>query len=314
MRIIRDFKQCTQAFQGAVVALGNFDGVHLGHQEILSQCVASAKAYHVPAAVMTFEPHPREFFSKQRNRLRLGSFRRKIAIMVGLGIDTLFLVRFNQEFSSMSAESFVDDVLYRQLKVKHVVTGYNFAFGKGRAGDTDYLSLRGHQLGFGYTSCQPVQDSSGNVISSSFIRQLLANGDVRRAAALLGAPYTIEGRVRHGEKRGRTIGFPTANISLSRLFKPRFGVYAVRLRVAGNTSVYEGVANIGIKPTFSGSEALLEVHILGNTLDLYDAHVSVECIDFIRDEQRFESVEALKNQIALDCQRARQCFAAKGAV
>lgn len=306
MRIIRDFEHCPQSSRGAVVALGNFDGVHLGHREILTQCIASARAYGVPAAVMTFEPHPREFFSKSRNRLRLCGFRRKIEIMERLGIETLFLVRFNQAFSSLSAEAFVDDVLHRQLAVKHVVTGYNFAFGKARLGDTDFLSLRGHHLGFGYTACPPVEDADAQVISSSAIRQLLSEGNIRKATALLGAPYCIEGRVRKGEQRGRTLGFPTANIALNRLFKPRLGVYAVRVTFEGESQAYEGVANIGIKPTFSGNEALLEVHIFDMNRDLYGVCVRVECVEFIRDERRFESVEALKEQIAHDCQHAKE--------
>jgi riboflavin kinase/FMN adenylyltransferase len=314
MRILRDLSHCPKASQGAVVALGNFDGVHLGHQAIMSQCVASARAYQVPAAVMTFEPHPREFFSRQADevklrRLRLSGFNRKIALLERLGIDTLFLVRFNAAFASMPAERFVDEVLHRQLAVKHVVTGYNFAFGRGRGGNTDYLSLRGHQLGFGYTACPPVLDARGEVISSSAIRRLLREGDVRQAAQLLGFPYAIEGRVRHGDRRGRRLGFPTANISLRLLYPPRFGVYAVRVRVRGHAGEYAGVANIGIRPTVGASEPLLEVHLLDQALNLYDSVLEVTLSDFIREEQRFDSLDALQTQIALDCDTARQRLA-----
>ena len=306
MRIVRDFSGCPPSCQGSVVALGNFDGVHLGHREILGQCVASARAYHVPSAVMTFEPHPREYFSKQHQRLRLCSFRQKLDMTERCGVDILFLVRFNERFATLSAENFVFDVLHRQLAVKHVVTGYNFAFGKGRSGDTDFLSLRGQQLGFGTTACPPVDDGGGHVISSSGIRQLLAAGEVRKASALLGHPYVIEGRVRAGEKRGRTIGFPTANIALTRLFNPRHGVYAVRVTVQGENRAYDGVANIGTKPTFDGTRPLLEVHLFDANPDLYGRLLRVECVDFIRDEVRFDSVDALKAQITLDCQQAKR--------
>jgi riboflavin kinase/FMN adenylyltransferase len=304
MRIVRDFQSCPEACKGAVVALGNFDGVHLGHQEILGQCIASAKAYGVPAAVMTFEPHPREFFSGRREKLRLCSFRQKMAMMEELGIDILFLVRFNQQFSSLTADRFVEGVLHRQLAAKHVVTGYNFAFGKGRGGGTDFLETQAHRLGFGFTACPAVKNASGEAISSSAIRQLLAGGKVGEAAALMGRPYAVEGHVRRGQQRGRTIGFPTANLPLERLFKPRFGVYAVRVGVSD--AVYNGVANIGIKPTVGGTAPLLEAHIFDRDIDLYGQRIAVECVDFIRDEKKFDSLEALKSQITMDCRRAKE--------
>jgi len=304
MRIIRDFQSCPPESQGAVVALGNFDGVHKGHQEILDQCIAAARAYKVPAAVMTFEPHPREFFSKTHERLRLCSFRRKVALMEEMGIDTMFLVRFNRQFSSLSAANFVDEVLHQQLAVKHVVTGYNFAFGKNRTGTTDYLETRAHEFEFGFTACPPVQDDGG-VISSSAIRHLLAGGEVKKAASLLGRPYVMEGRVRRGHQRGRSIGFPTANISLNRLFKPRFGVYAVRATI-NDGKAYDAIANIGVKPTVGGGEQpLLEVHFFDTSQEMYGKIIQVTAIDFIRDERKFDSLEALKAQIGMDCIKAR---------
>jgi len=304
IKIIRDFNTINPAYRSAVIALGNFDGVHLGHREILEQCIASAKAYNVPAAVMTFEPHPREFFSQAHERLRLCSLRQKIELMESIGIDTLFLVRFNKTFSSLPAEEFVGDVLHRQLAVKHVVTGYNFAFGKGRGGTTDFLETQAHQFGFGFTACPPVAGAGDQIISSSAIRQLLTAGEVGEAVALLGHPYVIEGKVRKGQQRGRTIGFPTANLSLGRLFKPRYGVYAVRAKIGRGR--YNGIANIGIKPTLGGSEPLLEVHVFGLNRELYGERLRVECVAFIRDERKFDSLDALKTQITLDCQQARK--------
>ena len=303
MRLLRDFHHCPSEVKGAVVALGNFDGVHLGHREILSQCIAAARAYGVPAAVMTFEPHPREFFAPQAERLRLCSLRQKIQLMEQLGIDAIFLVRFNKPFSSLSAQEFVEHVLHRQLVVKHVVTGYNFAFGKDRGGHTDYLSMKGQECGFGTTACPPVE-MDGRVISSSAIRQLLAAGEIRKAAASLGHPYVIEGRVRYGQQRGRTLGFPTANLPLNRLFKPRYGVYAVRVPI--NKKMHHGVANIGIKPTVGGDVPLLEVHLFDFNGIIYGKRIEVECVDFIRQERKFDSLDALKEQIILDCEQARK--------
>ncbi len=302
MQIIRDFNQTPDAFKGAVVALGNFDGVHVGHKEIIDQCVASARSYHVAATVMTFEPHPREFFSKQHQKLRLCSFCQKIALMEGLGIDGVFIVRFDQKFASLTAENFVEDVLHKQLRVKQVVTGHNFAFGQNRMGTTQYLAQRAREFGFGYTACPPVA-SNDAVISSSAIRHLLSEGKVEQAIKLLGHPYIIEGVVRHGLRLGAKLGYPTANLSLNRLFKPRYGVYAVRIWVDG--VVHKGVASIGVRPTIGESEPLLEVHVFDMAQDMYGKRVQVECVSFIRDEVKFDSLEALKDEIARDCRKAR---------
>jgi len=304
MRIVRDFAVCPPECKGAVIALGNFDGVHLGHQSILRSCMDTAHAAGIKAAVMTFEPHPREFFGRSHERLRIASFRRKAELLRDAGIDILFVVRFNERFSSLAAEAFVQEVLHRQLAVKHVVTGYNFAFGKGRSGTTDFLMKQGRSLEFGFTACSPVHEVGGKVVSSSAIRQLLAVGDVRKAAQWLGRPYDIEGKVQKGQQRGRTIGFPTANISLTHLFKPRFGVYAVRISAGGTW--YDAVANLGVRPTFDQHEALLEVHGFDMNQSLYGQQVRVEFVDFIRDEKRFDNVEALRTQIVADCAQARE--------
>lgn len=316
MRIIRDFAVCPPDYKGAVIALGNFDGVHLGHRSILRACVETAHTLGTRAAVMTFEPHPREFFGRNREpgteRLRIVGFRRKVQLLEESGIDTLFLVRFNARFAGLSAEAFVQEVLHRQLAVRHVVTGYNFAFGKGRSGTTDFLMKQGRALEFGFTACPPVHEQGGHdgkVVSSSVIRQLLAAGDVRGASALLGRPHSVEGKVSHGQQRGRTIGFPTANLAMRHLFKPRFGVYAVRIQVDG--AWYDAVANLGIRPTFGAGEALLEVHGFDMDKDLYGKRVQVEFIGFIREEKRFDSAETLRQQIAADCAQAREVLNAR---
>jgi len=306
MQIIRDFSALTPKHKGAVVALGNFDGVHLGHRAILQNAIALAKQYNVPAAVMTFEPHPREFFAKDGKKLRITSFHSKVQSFADMGIELLFLVRFNARFASLSPESFVTDVLHRDLEAKHIVTGYNFAFGKNRGGDTAFLKMQAERLGFRFTACDAVQDTAGATISSSAIRECLAKGDIKKASALLGRPYSIDGKVRHGQQKGRELGFPTANLSLGRLFAPRYGVYAVRFTAETQPHhQYTGVANLGIRPTFDLTEPLLEVHGFDMNRQLYGERITVELVEFLRDEQRFENIESLKSQIAKDCQHAR---------
>jgi riboflavin kinase/FMN adenylyltransferase len=305
MRILRDPSACPDIYKGATVALGNFDGVHLGHQAILRHCVATAKASGAPAAVMTFEPHPREFFSKNGEKLRLHSFRDKVELLESMGIEALFAVRFNRRLASLSAQAFVEELLHKTLSVRHVVTGTNFAFGHNRQGNTEFLDKTAALLGMGYTACPPVFDAEGKPISSSAIRTALAAGDVKKAAALLGRPYRISGHVQRGDGRGRTLGFPTANLSLGHLFKPRFGIYAVRIAIE-NDGWNNGVASLGVKPMFGAHDPLLEAHLFDRNDELYGRRIRVELASFIRDEQRFDDVEALKQQMAEDSRRARE--------
>lgn len=303
MRIIRDFTHCATDAKGAVVALGNFDGVHAGHKAILRACVDEAKRLGVAPAVMTFFPHPREFFGRGSEALRLQSFRQKMLLFAEAGIRTVFVVRFNARFASLTAESFVGDVLSKHLQARHIVTGYNFAFGKGRGGDTAYLAQACAAKGMGFTACAPVMHD-GAVVSSSAIRGLLAQGDTRQAAALLGRLFSIEGRIIHGEKRGKAMGYPTANIALGKLFRPRYGVYAVR--VTGEGMRFDGVANLGIRPMFEIAEPLLEVHGFDISANLYGRRVQVALVEFIREERYFDSLEGLSRQIAEDEAAARQ--------
>lgn len=317
MLIIRDFDTCPSGAKGAVIALGNFDGVHLGHRAILRACAETAHAAGVKAAVMTFEPHPREFFGRARNdasALRIVCFHRKMELLKESGIDVVFLVRFNAAFANLSAEAFVQDVLCRRLQVRHVVTGYNFAFGKGRSGTTDFLMKQGALQEFGFTAVPPVhqpmqQEGAGRVVSSSAIRQLLASGHMQEAAAMLGRPYEVEGFVRHGNKRGRVLGFPTANLCMRNLFHPRFGVYAVRIRTGGDW--HDGVANLGVRPMFLSPEPLLEVHGFDMDKNLYGKRLLVEFVRFIREERRYEDVDALKIQMGRDCQQAREALSVR---
>lgn len=311
MRILRDFISCPEACRGAVVALGNFDGVHIGHQAILSACVETAKKEKRPAAVMTFEPHPREFFAHGAAPLRLCSLSRKLRLLEAAGIEIIFLARFNKALAATTAQEFVERILARDLGVRHVVTGYNFAFGKGRRGDTDFLEARAKEIGFGFTRVAPVNSAAGEPVSSSAIRALLVKGNVDGAARLLGRPYIISGRVAKGDGRGKTLGFPTANLPLSGLFLPRFGIYAARIKIGKEDAWHDAAASLGVRPMFAVPQPLLEVHAFGIKQDFYGQPAEVALVKFLREEKMFESREALTQQMAMDCRQAQSVLERK---
>lgn len=305
MRIIRDLPPCPPSCRDAVVALGNFDGMHLGHQAIIAHARAIAEEEKRPLAAMTFEPHPREFFSKSAEKLRIYRPRRKYELMRAAGVEFIYAIRFNEALSSTSAEAFISGVLHETLGVRHIVTGYNFFFGKGRTGDKELLARESKRLGFGYSAHAPVVDDAGQPVSSSRIRALLTQGDVASAAQQLGHAYQIAGHVRPGDQRGRQLGFPTANILPGKLFLPRLGVYAVRAKLPDG-STHHGVANLGVRPTFNITQPGLEVHLFDFSGDLYGKRLQVQLLDFIREEQRFSDISALKTQIAADTLRAEE--------
>lgn len=312
MRIFRDPSLCPPDAKHAVIALGNFDGLHTGHRVILAHATDTARKLGAPAAVMTFEPHPREFFFRERGRLRIYSLRQKLALLKECGIELVFLMRFNKALATTSAHDFATGMLHRDLQAQHVVTGYNFAFGRGREGNTGMLARYALEAGFGFTACPPVE-TDGMAVSSSAIRELLAAGKLEKASQLLGHPYRLCGRVRQGTALARTLGFPTANIPLDKLFRPRFGVYAVRMRVEGKGASYDAIANIGIKPTFRPHEPVLEVHLFDFNRPLYGKRLEVTFCTFLRDEQRFPDADALKQQIQRDIAQVRAYFSARRA-
>ena len=283
---------------GVVLALGNFDGVHRGHRALLSACKAQAKALGLPAGVLTFEPHPRRFFAPTSPPLRIFSAREKIVALHECEMDHVIMLRFNARLAATSAEDFVLHLLREKLRAQHVFTGENFAFGKGRGGDSAFLSALAAREGFGYSAFASVLGEGGEVISSSAIRAHLTAGEVEQAARLLGAPYRVCGHVQHGEKRGRELGFPTLNLCMARRFLPRAGVYAAHIRLGGEE--YNAIANIGIKPSFGQFAPRLEAHCFGLSREMYGAPAEVTLKRFLRDEKKFDSVEALKKQIALD--------------
>jgi riboflavin kinase/FMN adenylyltransferase len=303
MRILHDWRAIPPDARGATVALGNFDGVHLGHHSVIR--AAHAARPDLPLAALTFEPHPREVFRPDDPPFRLTLSAERADALAGLGVAILYELPFYREFSMMSAEDFVARVLHQGIGARHLTCGQDFAFGHRRGGDTGFLARRAEALGMGLTLVPPVTDGEGP-LSSTRIRRVLQDGYPERATAELGRPWTIRGLVVHGDKRGRTIGFPTANVPLGRHLEPARGVYAVRARLADGTC-HKGVANIGRRPTVSAEpESRLEVHVFDYDGDLYGQEITVALLSYIRAEVRFSGLDALKAQIATDAAEARR--------
>lgn len=311
MRIFRHYEDVSPDLRGAVIALGNFDGVHLGHRAVLGTALRLAREAGAPAAAMTFEPHPRMVFRPDLEPFRLTSFRTKARHIEAVGLDALYAQHFDMDFAAKTADDFVQDVLVNGLNVRHVVVGADYVFGKGRQGDVAFLRRKAVEHGFDVTSVGSVTADDGIVYSSTNIRQRLRNGQPREAARLLGRFWEIEGRVEHGDARGRTIGFPTANVALGELLRPATGVYAVRTGIdKGHETVWhDGVANFGRRPTFDRQTLLLEVHLFDTTQDLYGTHLRVALVDHLRGERRFSGIEELRQQIERDSVEARRILA-----
>lgn len=292
---------------GCVATIGNFDGIHLGHQAVLNQLAMKGDALGLPVVVITFEPQPNEFFSPTNAPARLSRFREKIEALRCYAIQQLCVLRFNQKLAQMSAQVFIDELLVRGLNVRYLVVGDDFKFGKDRQGDFELLKQVGKEHGFQVVNMHTFTIDNKRV-SSTRVRQALKAGDLVQAEKLLGRPYRMSGRVAHGDKRGRTMGFPTANIHLHRRKVPLSGVYAVQLFGIEDEPI-QGVANVGLRPTVGAECALLEVHLFDFNRDIYGEHVQVHFLRKLRDEQKFESLDLLIAQIDLDCQQARHYFA-----
>jgi len=304
MRIYRQAKSLQGQHQGAVIAVGNFDGVHRGHRTVIGEAGSIAAAAGLPWGVLTFEPHPRTVFQPGVAPFRLTPFRLKAEQIALLGVDFMIAQTFNVDFSRQSASEFVKNYLVETLNVHHVVAGYDFKFGHKRAGSCETLLSEGHTLGFGFTVVAAESDDGGGLYSSSRCRELVAAGDMRAAADVMGRPFVISGRVAGGDKRGRTIGFPTANLALGSYIRPAFGVYAVRAALPDGSKV-DGVANLGMRPTFDGTAPRLEVHLFNFDDDIYDDRIQVALLEMIRPEKKFDGLDSLKAQIAQDCEKAR---------
>jgi riboflavin kinase/FMN adenylyltransferase len=308
MRIYRHYDALPADARGAAVAIGNFDGVHPGHQTVIHEAGLIAGDMCRPWTVLTFEPHPRAFFTPDSEPFRLTPFRSKAQRIAELGADLLIVQRFDKAFSSLPAEDFVNTVLVDGLGAGHVVSGYDFVFGHKRGGNCELLLAMGAKKGFGFTAVNAQTDSSGEAYSSTRVRERLGDADPRGAAAILGRDFEIEGRVARGEARGKSIGFPTANIPLGAYLRPALGVYAVRAAIEQeNGEIWlDGVANIGVRPTFGGDGVVLEVFLFDFDDDLYGKRLRVRLVDFLRPEKKFDGVDDLKAQIAQDSAKAQK--------
>ncbi|WP_413111050.1 bifunctional riboflavin kinase/FAD synthetase [Thaumasiovibrio sp. DFM-14] len=307
MELIRGIHNLRSHHQGCVLTIGNFDGVHLGHQAVLSQLSAKAQQLELPSMVMSFEPQPLEVFLGDKAPARLTRLRDKCRQLGQSQIDRLLCISFNVRFAEMRAEDFIRDLLVEKLGVKFLVVGDDFCFGRGRRGNFAMLEAAGRRYGFHVVSTASFCLAKQRV-SSTAIREALAQDNLGLAARLLGRPYSITGRVSHGRKLGRTIGFPTANLPLKRRVSPVKGVYAVEVRL-NDLTCYHGVANIGHRPTVNGVRQQLEVHLFDFEQDLYGQQIEVVLHYKLRDEFKFASFEELKAQIERDAQQARQWFA-----
>ncbi len=310
MRIIRDYQFVEEQDRGASVAIGNFDGVHRGHQSVIDLARAAAPA--APLGVMTFEPHPRAFFAPDAPPFRLMSPEARASRLEKLGVERLYQLNFNAALSGLPPEDFARKVISEGLGLAHVVVGADFCFGKGRSGTAEDLQRFGAEMGFGVTIA-PLMEHSDDTVSSTAIRTALSQGRPRDAAAMLSHWHRIEGEVIGGEQRGRDLGFPTANMSIDGLHPPAFGVYAVLVDVLDgpHQGSYQGAASVGVRPMFDGSHPNIETFLFDFTGNLYGATLSVALVDYLRPEMKFEGLEALIAQMNVDCDRARDILTAE---
>jgi riboflavin kinase/FMN adenylyltransferase len=294
------------ALRGGVFALGNFDGVHRGHRAVIAAAQARAGTLRVPAAVLTFEPHPRAFFRPDEPLFRLTDETDKLRLLAATGLDGTLVMRFDAALAQLTAQDFVDRILVGRLAVSGVVIGYNFHFGKARAGSPEFLAAQGRERGFAVDIAPPFTHR-GRVVSSGPVREALAAGDVAEAAELLGFPWFVSGTVIHGDKRGRGLGFPTANLALDPACRLRHGIYAVRVGLGAECRA--GVASFGRRPTFDNGAVLLEVFLFDFDGDLYGRRLDVAFIGWVREELRFASVEELVRRMDEDSRQARAVLA-----
>ncbi|MEP3280607.1 MAG: bifunctional riboflavin kinase/FAD synthetase [Stappiaceae bacterium] len=292
-----------QALFGGVVAIGNFDGVHRGHRAVLNAALDQAKQNTRPAYIMTFEPHPRTVFRPEHPVFRLTPPNAKADLLHALGFAGMLVVPFNRDFASITAQDFVQKILCAQLGISHAVIGYDFHFGKARQGTPNYLEEAGGREGFGVSIVQPFEDENAEIVSSSRIREALSAGDIILANSLLGYRWFVDGTVQHGEKRGREMGFPTANLTLPPECRLRHGIYAVRTYVAGKR--YDGVASYGRRPTFDNGTPLLEVFIFDFSDDIYGQPIRISFASHLRPELKFDDVPSLIEQMNRDSAEAR---------
>ena len=310
MQTFYDTQDCPEALKGAALAIGNFDGVHLGHQAVLRAALDRGKASGAPSGVMTFEPHPRSYFQPGKPLFRLTPPALKLQLFKALGLDMAIVLPFDATLAARPAEDFVRGILVEGLGVSHVITGSDFHFGKGRDGNPDVLRALGQSHGFGVSIIEP-QGGDGGTYSSTGIRDRLREGDPRGAAKRLGYWWRVAGEVIGGDKRGGGLGFPTANIAVPEGFALKHGIYAVRVHTGGGH--YNGAAYLGTRPSFDDGEPVIETFLLGFDGDLYGREIQLELIEFLRGDEKFDTTEALIVQMKADCEAAEKTLAGLGA-
>jgi riboflavin kinase/FMN adenylyltransferase len=307
MQILRDISACPEALKGAVLAIGNFDGVHRGHQAVLRTALDTAGASGTPSGAMTFEPHPRSFFHPEKALFRLTPEALKLSLFEALGFQMAVVLPFDAALAVRPAVEFVKVILVEGLNVSHVIAGNDFHFGKGRDGTPEMLRKLGREHGFEVTIVAP-QGSGEGVFSSTQIRTCLRQGDPRSAANILGYWWRVSGKVIGGDKRGHGLGFPTANIDVPEGFQLKHGIYAVRVRTDGGT--YHGAAYLGTRPSFDDGAPVIETFLFGYSGDLYGQEIELEVIEFLRDDRKFDDPGALIGQMRADCEEAEKVLAA----
>jgi riboflavin kinase/FMN adenylyltransferase len=320
VQIVPGWRDLPETLKGSSAAIGAFDGVHRGHRAVIESAAEAALARDLPLSVVTFDPHPRRWFQPGAAPFRLMTTAQMARALEPLGVERLHVLPFDAEMAAMTDQAFAADVLAGAqariavahqgdgLGIRHAAVGFDFTFGQGRSGSPDLLARYGHDLGFTVSVTPRIDDAGGLKLSSSAVREALHAGDMARAAAILGRPFAIEGQVIHGDKRGRTIGVPTANVRLGDYMRPAYGVYATRTRLPGGR-VIDGVANLGIRPMFEIDQPLLEVWLLDFDGDLYGQTIETDLIALLRGEMAFDSLEALKTQIDRDAEAARRVLA-----
>ncbi len=302
MRIYNNLK-ISKNHKNSVIAIGNFDGIHIGHQKVISQAIQKAKKNHLPFGIITFEPLPVMFFNQKIKNYRINSLEQKKEHLKKLKLDFLIIIKFNKLFSSLSAEQFIKKIIYQKLKTKYVYVSKNFRFGKNRLGSIKTLKSKEKNYSYKTIITHPFKISN-QTISSTLIRKKISKGNLKSANNLLKRPWCIRGKVIKGKRRGRKIGFPTCNIRLFNYVIPKLGVYLVKVK--NNNFNKNGIANIGFRPTFNGQNLLLEVNIFGINKNLYNKELNINFIKFIRPEKKFKNLEELKKQIKVDIARAKK--------
>lgn len=305
MQVIRDYQYVRPEDRGASAAIGNFDGVHIGHQAVIE--IARSAAPDAPLGILTFEPHPREFFAPDAAPFRLMNAEAKANRLEKIGVEKLYELNFNTVLSTLTAEQFVERVIVDGLGLAHVVIGADFCFGKGRAGNAETMQSLGAKHGFGVTIAELITADAG-LISSTNIRNALSEGAPAEAAKMLGHLHRLEGEIIRGDQRGRDLGYPTANMSIDGLHPPKFGVYAVHVDVLSgpHTGTYQGASSIGVRPMFGENHPNCETFLFDFQGDLYGEHISVALVEYLRGEEKFDSLEALIAQMDADCATARK--------